>query len=114
MLDDADAKRYGAALQNALRHFPMKTTQKVIDCTALAIVAFEMEAPRVMVSAELAKQRKGPQPARGPAQIFRFNTPAGTQATPPSPAPPAGDVGSGSPAAEVIPDLGGGEQLGPM
>jgi hypothetical protein len=97
LLNDADAKRYGQALANAARHFPVRATQKAIDLSALIFCAVQMETPRFVISRQLAAQRaKGP--PRGPAQVFQFN---GRPTPPPSatasPPPSQGDAGGGSP-----------------
>ena len=113
MLNDDDAKRYGTALANALRHMPIKAAQKTIDYSTLVMVAFVMETPRIVRSAQLARQPK--QPQRGPAQVFQFVQPqpqpqAGSP--PPSPAANATDGGGTPPiAAEGPPDFSafGGE-----
>jgi hypothetical protein len=86
MLSDADAKRYGAALANALRHLPVHATQKAIDFGVLAFCVFEMETPRVVLSLQLAKQAKGQAGARprGSAKIFDFVPPPPTGSPPPS------------------------------
>ena len=97
MLADDDAKRYGTALANALRHMPIKAAQKTIDYSTLVMVAFVMETPRIVRSAQLARQPNPPQP-RGPAQVFQF-VPNPAQQSPPSP-PPA--------AAATSPTDGGG------
>lgn len=69
LLDDADAKRYGQALQNALRHLPVQTSQKALDFSMLAFVALQIESPRVALSRQIAR---GGGPMRGPAQVFPF------------------------------------------
>jgi hypothetical protein len=99
MLNDDDAKRYGTALANALRHMPIKAAQKTIDYSTLVMVAFVMETPRIVRSAQLARQPK-PQPPRGPAQVFQF-VPNPAQA-PPSP-PPAANATSPTDGAGLPP-----------
>jgi hypothetical protein len=94
MLSDDDAKRYGTALANALRHMPIKAAQKTIDYSTLVMVAFVMETPRIVRSAQLARQPKGP--PRGPAQVFQF-VPNPAQA----PSPP-------NPGATAVPTDGAG------
>ena len=79
-LNDPDAKMYGDKLQKALRHLPVKTTQKTLDFSALAICAFAMEAPRIGMSAQIAKATAAP--PRAQAQVYPF-APAG----PPNPTP---------------------------
>lgn len=100
-VNDADARRYGQAMANAARHFPLKTTQKALDVTMLMIVAFSVEAPRIGMSVQLMRQR-GTQPRRPPAQVFQFVNP---NAPPPSAtsAPPPGAVGAGSPPVADVP-----------
>jgi hypothetical protein len=98
LINDDDAKRYGTALGNALRHLPIKVAQKSIDYGALVVVAFAIETPRVVRSLQLARQPAPPQ--RGPAQVFQFHpNPQPSQpqaaATPP-PASPTGQASGGS------------------
>ena len=72
LLNDADAKRYGQALANALRHLPVKAAQKTIDFTVLAFIVFEMESPRIALSGLRSRQQKAqqaePQPTVYPLQ----------------------------------------------
>ena len=101
LLNDADAKRYGLALANAARHFPVKTTQKAIDMSALIFCVIQMETPRVVISRQLAAQRaRGPQ--RGPAQVFQFVNP-----NPPTPPPSA----TAPQATASPPGAGGGSPM---
>lgn len=93
LLADPDAKQYGAALANALRHLPLSTTQKTMDFAALAMAIFAHEGPRVMMDIQLSRQRRQPQQP-GPARVFQFRP---TQGPPPppqpqQPAPPFSDV----------------------
>lgn len=94
-LNDADAKAYGQAFANAARHFPLKATQKAIDCTTFVFVMGSMEIPRLHMSIQLA--RRPPAPARPPAQVFQFRPvpnapppPATSAQTAPQPAEGAG------------------------
>jgi hypothetical protein len=119
LLSDDDAKRYGAALANALRHMPIRAAQKTIDYSTLVMVMFVMETPRIVRSIQIARTPKVS--PRGPAQVFYpfapvnpppgANTPAAAAAT----TPPTGD-GSGvsPPVAEGPPDFSafGGEGPG--
>lgn len=119
MLNDDDAKRYGAALANALRHMPIRAAQKTIDYSTLVMVAFVMETPRIVRSVQLARQPK--QPPRGPAQVFQFvpnpaqaPSPQPSPAATPSPSPTSSASGSGMtepPIADGPPDMSafGGE-----
>ena len=97
LLNDADAKAYGLALRNALRHVPVTIAQKYFDFGALAVAVATYEFPRVALSAELraaATQRSGP--ARGPAQVFQFAQPPVTAREPgPTPTFTPPDVGPG-------------------
>lgn len=81
LLTDDDAKRYGTALSNALRHMPIQAAQKSIDYATLVIVAFAMEAPRIGRSVQIARARGERPQQRGPAQVFQFHPP---QSPPPS------------------------------
>jgi hypothetical protein len=98
-INDADAKRYGQAMANAARHFPLRATQKALDVSMLFITAFSIEAPRIVLSMQLAKagNLQG-QPRRGPAQVFQFHNPnaPASPTTPANPPPPAGGAGVAS------------------
>jgi hypothetical protein len=94
LLSDDDAKRYGTALGNALRHLPIKAAQKTIDYTALVFVAFAIETPRIVRSTQLARQ-PARAPQRGPAQVFQFHNP-NAQAPPAATSPPAGSPSAAS------------------
>jgi len=100
MLTDQDAKTYGAAIANAMRHIPIGITQKALDFSALAFCIINMETPRVMASTRNARERRRNPNAepRGPAQVFEFRPPPAA-ASPPPP-PPNG-------AAPVQPDVSG-------
>jgi hypothetical protein len=76
-LNEPDAKRYGEAISRAARHFPLHTTQKALDVTMLFITAFSIDAPRFVMSMQIARAKNSPQPqpARGPAQVFQFYPP---------------------------------------
>lgn len=105
MLNDDDAKRYGQALANALRHMPVKVAQKYVDYSTLVMVAFIMETPRVVRSAQLARAPK--QPQRGPAQVFQFVQPQPQAQPSPPPAANATSPTDGAglpPIAEGPPD----------
>jgi hypothetical protein len=122
MLNEADAKRYGAALANALRHFPLQTTQKAIDFSVLVFCIFEMETPRVVKSIQLAKlpPHLRRQAQRGPAKIFEFapnfSPPPPSDAPQPGGSPTSGPVHQGAPpSAESSPaDVGLGGEGGPL
>lgn len=89
LLDDSDAKRYGAALSNALKHIPIKAAQKTIDYSVLVVTAFLIETPRVTMSAMLAKQRmqqKQP-PGFRPQVVYPFPGNPNPQPAPVNPAP---------------------------
>jgi hypothetical protein len=111
-LNDADARRYGQAMANAARHFPLRTTQKALDVSMLLIVAFSIEAPRIALSMQIAKLGGVPRAAqRGPAQVFQFTNPnaPASPTTPASPSPPAGGAGvppqQPAPAADAPHDV---------
>jgi hypothetical protein len=99
MLNDDDAKRYGTALGNALRHLPMRVAQKTVDYSALVFVAFAIETPRIVKSAQLAAEKRNPQPRRAPAQVFQFVSPASAP-SPASPPPPADPSATPAPASQ--------------
>jgi hypothetical protein len=115
MVNDEDAKRYGQAMANAARHFPLKATQKAIDVTALLMCGAMIETPRILHSVRAARAPKPP--PRGPAQVFQFVPPGSPPPPPASPAAPttsgpAPDSGPGMPPmADGPPDMSafGGE-----
>lgn len=92
LLSDHDANVYGAALQKAIRHIPIRTAQKTIDFTMLVIAVGQFEIPRIYMSMQLAKMRA--QAARGmrpAAPHFQFNNGTSSQPPPsPSGTPPRG------------------------
>lgn len=114
LINDDDAKRYGQAMANAARHFPLKATQKAIDCGAFIMAAFVIESPRIIRSAQLARQPRQPprgNPYAGTAQVYYpfAANPIPTPSPSPSPPPPAAAVspndGAGlPPIAEGPPD----------
>jgi hypothetical protein len=110
LLSDDDAKRYGAALANALRHMPIKAAQKTIDYATLVMVAFVMETPRVVRSIQIAR---APKPPRSPAQVFQFVNPNAPPPPATSASPPSAEGGASPPpiVADGPPDLSafGGE-----
>jgi len=105
MLSESDAKRYGQALANAARHFPVRTTQKAIDIGVLIMTAFVIDAPRIGMTIQQNKARAAapPQQRRGPAQVFQFtpnpaqtggapsSQPSSSQAAQAPPPPPLAD-----------------------
>jgi hypothetical protein len=102
MLNDEDAKRYGTALGNALRHMPIKAAQKTIDYASLVIVAFAIETPRIGRSIQLAR---APKPAsRGPAQVFQFVSPSQPSPANPPPAAPSSPSPQEPPSPGIMPD----------
>jgi hypothetical protein len=106
LLNDDDAKKYGTALGNALRHLPISAAQKTVDFSALIFIAFAIETPRVVRSAQLARERSSPR--RGSAQVFQFHPPS--PASSPPAAPP--ETGAEAPPSQGImaegpPDMGG-------
>lgn len=111
-VNDADARRYGQAMANAARHFPLRTTQKAIDISMLIICAASIETPRIALSIQRARAPKG-QGQRGPAQVFQFvpnpaNAPPPPATAPPPPTPVTGLGGAGvgsPPIAEGPHDL---------
>jgi hypothetical protein len=101
MLNDDDAKRYGTALANALRHMPIKAAQKTIDYSTLVMVAFVMETPRIVRSAQLARAPKAP--PRGPAQVYYPFSPQT-----PQPASPPNSPAATSPTDAGLPPIAEG------
>ena len=115
MLNDPDAARYALAMSNAMRHLPIKVAQKAVDYTAFAMVAFSIESPRIVRSAQLAGAKGKPAP-RGPAQVFQFTGgpggPGGPAAAPGG--PPGGPGGpSGGDTPPPFPTDAAGFGLGP-
>jgi hypothetical protein len=107
LLSDADARRYGAALANALSHLPVKVAQKYLDFSTLAFCVFEMELPRVMLSHQLAQARK-PAPGAAPtAEVFQFTPPRSSAngAPPPRGGRPGGGTPPPSPPPGPPPDF---------
>lgn len=96
MLSDADAMKYGTALANCLRHFPVQTTQKALDFAMLMFAAVQFELPRIGMSIQLARRGAAQaqaqrQPGGGlGATVMQFRQPHG----PPHPTPPNGAGGS--------------------
>lgn len=87
LLNDADAKIYGAAVWGAMRHFPVGVSQKAIDIGAAIMMVISMESPRVWASAEAAKARRAPPPRPQPsATVYRFTDHNPQAAGSPSPA----------------------------
>ncbi len=93
LLSEGDATKYGKALANALRHFPVRTTQKAIDMTALLMTAIAIEAPRVALS----RRNRRPQQQRPSATVFQFTRPAG------APSAASGDASQPNPASAPPP-----------
>lgn len=101
LLNDGDARQYGQALQNALRHIPITRAQKTLDFAMLVIAAGQFEIPRVYLSAQLARQRAAQAHRGGPAPVFQFRPP-------PSPASPPSPPGGPSPQSSPAGGTGGG------
>lgn len=82
LLNDADAAKYGGAVANVVRWLPVNVSQKALDFSALAMMAFTIESARVGRSWQLAKNKGQP---RRPAQVFQFHSPT---SVPSGPLPP--------------------------
>jgi hypothetical protein len=100
MLNDPDAKAYGQALSNALRHIPIKVAQKSIDFFMLAVAIGQFEVPRMYLSAQIARARatqgrRGGPPGPGGATVFQFKPPPQGSPSP----PPSGGGAPGNGAA---------------
>jgi hypothetical protein len=111
-LNDADAKRYGQAMANAARHFPLRATQKAIDVAMLIITAFAIDAPRIALSIQIAKQRNSGVPRAG-AQVFQFINPNASASPPPREAAAAGASADQSPAVDADAPPHEDEMMGP-
>ena len=108
LINDPDAARYGQAMTNAARHFPVKAAQKTIDVATFLMAAAVIETPRFMRSIQLARAPKAPN--RGPAQVFQFHPNPPSQppaATTPAQSPAPGSQGPPPDFAEGPPDPGG-------
>ena len=104
LLNDPDAKAYGAALANALRHLPVTMAQKYVDFAALGVAVMCYEGPRIHMDMQLRRERQAGarRPQQGPAQVFQFAPPPrpapsepqqqSRQAEPPQMPPPFGDM----------------------
>lgn len=91
LLSDNDAKVYGAALGNAVRHLPIGASQKALDFSALIIAAMNFETPRVYQSMHNARARRAQRGSEAPgagATVFQFR-----------PAPQAGSPTAAAAAA---------------
>jgi hypothetical protein len=103
-----------------MRHLPIKTTQKALDFSALAIAFVAHDGPRIALTVRQSRAQQQPAP-RGPAKIFQFNpSPAATAqapATPPAPSQPGAGLGSApvsSPIEPVEVDVTAGDpNMGP-
>lgn len=83
LLNDADAKAYGIALSNALRHLPITAAQKTIDFTALGVAIAVYEGPRVAYDVHLKRQAQAQrQQQQRHAPVFAFGAPAGVHPMP--------------------------------
>ena len=101
-ISDQEGKSFQIAVQNVLRHYSVRTTQKAMDWIALAGVSGGIYAPRVVA---ISIRRRGERVARG--QPVR-------QGNVVRPAAFGGRPGGPEPAAEapplIVPDeFGGGE-----
>lgn len=94
LLNDADAKSYGQALSNALRHIPIAAAQKTLDFSMLVIVAWGHEIPRIYLSSQLAKARRASARQQAGGQVFQFRQP---QPPPSTAAPPGSAPGLSNP-----------------
>jgi len=106
LLSDQDAKQYGLALSNALRHLPVTMAQKWVDFSALALAVVAYEGPRIGEDIRLRQARARPPAARGPAQVFQFRP-----STPPSAPGGVSGLASGqatSPNGGGVPPPGNG------
>lgn len=106
LLNDPDAKAYGTALSNALRHLPVTMAQKWIDFSALGLAVFAYEGPRVAIDMQLRQQRQQPRPRpQGPAQVFQFRPPPPPQQSDPPRQTPAMGEGEMTYEPELEPAL---------
>ena len=78
-MSENEAKQFLVAWQNYLRHMSVTATQKTVDLVTAVGVTMFIYVPRGMALAERKRQGTQPrQPGPGPAQVFRFHTPAST------------------------------------
>ena len=103
LLNDADAKAYGTALSNALRHLPITTSQKYVDFAVLGMAVCNYEGVRLAADYQLRQQARQPQPQHPGAVVYPFpqrNPSPGDGTAPSPPSPPAGP----SPGDAIVPD----------
>lgn len=88
LLNDQDARQYGQALANAVRHLPVVVAQKYFDYAALAGAIAMHEGPRVTMDIAIAAERRaGRRPTYAqPAQVFQFRPAAAPSGPQPQPA----------------------------
>lgn len=111
MLNDADAKAYGQAVVNALRHIPVVVAQKYIDFAALFGAVVTHDVPRLTMDMRIAAERRSgrrPQYAN-PAPVFQFGPrPVPDQpreAAAPPPGPQSGPPPDMTYEPEIPPDI---------
>jgi hypothetical protein len=91
LLSDPDAKAYGLALANALRHLPVTMAQKWVDFTALGLAVFAYEGPRIAMDAAIRRERQTQQRRPQPmGQVFQFRPPGAASEPAETPAAPMG------------------------
>jgi hypothetical protein len=94
LLSDPDAKAYGLALANALRHLPVTMAQKWIDFSALGLAVFAYEGPRMAMDMQIRRERQQQRRPGPMGQVFQFTPPArpGGGAAPAAPSQPEGEM----------------------
>jgi hypothetical protein len=109
LINDADAKAYGQAFSNALRHLPIVMAQKYFDFTALGLAIATYDFPRIMLSAQQSRAGQGAS-QRGPAQVFQFRQPSPAAPSEPAPSgvppPPAGGLDPSAIEVTDAPNVG--------
>lgn len=89
LLSDEEAKGYGQALANAIRHLPITMAQKYVDFTTLGIAIITYEGPRIAADMILRRQARNPNAARQPQPngqvVYPFAAPPGPPAPPNNP-----------------------------
>jgi hypothetical protein len=115
LLNDTDAKAYGLALSNAMRHLPFTATQKYFDFSALAVAVFAYDGPRLARDIELRQPGASQEVRRPSGQVFHFRQPPQSppvsggaqpgQSPPPGASPAGAPPGMAAGGAFVAPDM---------
>jgi hypothetical protein len=103
LLNDGDAKAYGTALSNAMRHLPITVGQKYFDFAVLGMAVMNYEGARLAVDLQL-RQRARQGASAGPgAVVYPFPQRPPSPGGEPAPASPSPNAGA-PPGEPIIPD----------